>query len=463
MGDSGKGLGVAGSQLDTFGRALIEWFGLLNFWTAVLLAGALVLDRMLTRRARASLRIALYAPIALRIVLPLDWTIGLASGPRLGTLVAPLLQIETASTDPTAGHGASWYALAAVLYAAVAALLALRAIYAHVRLRRALAATRPIVDLRIGVSCPIVQHEDLGPMAVGLLAPRVVLPRRLLVAGDDALACVLRHEAAHLRRGDAWLSAGMQLLTVAAWPVGPLWIAVARVRQLMELACDDAALAGADANERRRYGHTLLDIAEWRFPGTAPLGAGELHFGSTLRARIEALASQHHWSMTAQVLTLFCASTALFIACSGGGSLPAAAERPLDPFFEAHAGRYGYEFKTVTAAEVSQPPAPLSDALLPGLGGRLAPESIENVVRASFGEISACYEQGRRRDPHLKGLITIKCVIGEDGMTKGVSDDGSTLRDQEVLECVVAVFQRLRYGSSHDGNVNVVYPIQLGS
>jgi Zn-dependent protease with chaperone function len=454
MNDLAKDLGLAATELESFGRALVERFGLLNLWTALLLGGALVLDLALSRRMRASLRIALYAPLALRIVLPLDWSLGLTTGPRVATVFAPLLRLEATSAEAPAGHAPAWYALAAVLYSAVATLLAVRAIGARIRLDRALAEARPVSDLHAAVPCPVVEHDHLGPMAVGLLAPLVVIPSRLFVAGEEhALACVLRHEATHLRRRDAWLSAAMQLLAVTAWPVLPLWIAIARVRQLMELACDDAALTGADEIERRRYGHALLDMAEWRLVTTAPFGAGELHFGSTLRARVDALVSQRHWPLGAQAIALSFASIALFIAC--GGSAP----QPATP--SAKTG-YGYEFKTTTVADVSAAAAPPENQLATGPGGQLFPESIENVVRGHFGQLLNCYEQGRRKDPQLKGKVTVKFVIGEDGITKEATDAGSTLPDKDVVNCVVAAFRQRKYRESHGGPVTVVYPVQFG-
>jgi hypothetical protein len=159
-------------------------------------------------------------------------------------------------------------------------------------------------------------------MVVGLIAPTIVVPTRLLDPNASAaLACVLRHEAAHLRRRDAWLSWLMQCALVVAWPVIPLWIATARVRHLMELACDEAALSGATADERRRYGHTLLDIAEQELT-TAPAAA--LSFGSTLRARIEALASQAQWPRAIQT-SLVAMLVATFAACSAISPSPSAA------------------------------------------------------------------------------------------------------------------------------------------
>jgi hypothetical protein len=384
MGDRPFVLGDAARLIDSFGRIIVERFGLLNVWTAALLAGALLFDRALSRRARASLRIALYAPVGLRILLPLDWNVGLAGGPEAATLLAPLLRIGPSSGVEYSAWHPSWYTLAAVMYVAIATLLAVRTIGARVRLARLVAGARRIDAKHPRVPCPIALHDDLGPMVVGLYAPRIVLPRRLLVAGDQhALACVLRHETAHLERRDPWLSAAMQLLAATSWPVAALWIAMARVRQLMELACDEAALAGADATERRRYGHALLDMAEWRSLAIAPFGAGELHFGSTLRARIEAIVSQRHWPLVVQTLALAAASVGLFIAC--GGSAPPAA---------THDDGYGYEFAPDTKEKVNAAAA-LLDSRRTNEDGRMAPERIESKVRGRFDAFSSCYEAGK--------------------------------------------------------------------
>jgi beta-lactamase regulating signal transducer with metallopeptidase domain len=452
---------AAGSRLESFGHLLVERFGLLNFWTAALLGGALVLDRALSRRAQASLRIALYAPVGLRVLLPLDWSARLfPSAPAVDAFfITPPLQLfgTRAAVEASAGHTLSWYALAAVTYVVVAALLAARAVLSRVRLDRALAGTRPVRDAHPGVPCPIVQHDDLGPMAVGVLAPRIVLPDRLLAPGEEhTLACVLRHEAAHLRRRDAWLSTAMQTLAIVAWPVVPLWIAIARVRQLVELACDEAALAGADATERRRYGHALLDLAGWRSLAVAPLGAGELHFGSTLRARIEALASQRHWPMAAQAIALSVAPIVLLFACSRSQPASIVATTSAPASGEDDTG-YGYEFE----ADSTNATSPETDLSRPhAMGDRIPPETVQAIVRGHFPAFKSCYDAGLRRDPKLTGTVTVKCVAGADGVTKEAADEGSTLPDKEVVACVAGEFGKLTYPKG-GGMLTFIYPIQL--
>jgi len=157
-------------------------------------------------------------------------------------------------------------------------------------------------------------------MVIGTIRPRIVLPSVLLSPEQaDAFACVLGHESAHVRRGDPWLMATIQVLTVAFWPVLPLWLAAQRVRVLVEMACDERALDEADAGARRRYGQALIDIAGWRTVTVSALGAGELHFGSGLRARIEALANVRRWPRLVQA-GLVATAVGGFAACSSVGS-----------------------------------------------------------------------------------------------------------------------------------------------
>lgn len=442
-------------MIDRLGTVLAGWLLPVNVWTAVLLACVLLCDRALGRRTRASMRIALYAPVALRALLPLSWSLPVAHVPRMATFL-PLDRLS--GSVPAGASSASWHAALAVSYVAVATALVVRAFVRRRRLARTLATARPAT--LPGAPCPVLIHRKLGPMVVGLLAPRIVLPEAMLDgANDGALACVLKHEAAHLRRGDAWLSAAMELGLVVLWPVAPLWIAAARVRHLVELACDEAALVGADAAERRRYGHVLLDVAEQG--SLAFAGAGPLHFGSTLRARIEAIALQRPWPPAVQA-GLVAAALATFVACSSagpttmpeptGGSRPAAAGVARD--------RYGYAYEGDSPREASKAPlgatTPIRNA-----DGRLAPEVIQQVVRKNFGAFRACYEGGLQRNSKLEGTVTVQYVINPDGTVQGAADDHSTLPSADVVQCVVDGFGRLTYPPPEGGYVTVVYPIQF--
>ena len=440
-------------MVDHIGHALAAWLVPINLWTAALLASAWAVDRAFGHRLRASLRIALYAPIGLRVVLPLSWSIPALRLPSV-PLVLPV-QSLSAGADSAAPHAALAYAALGIAYLAVAASLALRAIVRRHNLARALESAA--ASDAIEAPCAVLRHPLLGPMVVGLVAPRIVLPGGMLDGTNDAaLACVLKHEIAHVRRGDPWLSAAMELLLVMAWPVAPLWIAASRVRHLMELACDEAALSGADATERRRYGHVLLDVAAQR---SFLLSAdGALHFGSTLRARIEAIASQRPWSRTAQ-LSLISAAVVAFAACSSAG--PGAVSQTTGTRSASEASsvdRYGYQFEgdalTKERAANAPPPGDTKNS-----AGRLAPEVIQGVVHQSFGRFRTCYETALKSNAKLEGTVTVAYTIAPDGSVKDVTDRESTMPDKSVVACVVDGFGKLAFPPPTDGYVTVVYPI----
>jgi beta-lactamase regulating signal transducer with metallopeptidase domain len=467
LGLGGDADGALPVPLTSIGQELVHRFTALNVWTALLLSGALAVDRLVGRRARASWRIALYAPVFLRIAIPLDWSLLPANAPQVEMIFAPLLVPAIgAKVEVPQELGTPWYAIAAALYFAIAAILVARLVAAEAKLERALREAKPASDHEPGIEFPILEHPELGPMVVGLWEPRIVVPASLLVAAQkDALARVLRHEGAHLRRRDPWLMMAMHVGTVIAWPILPLWIAAKRVRHLMELACDEAALRGFSDDERRQYGHTLLDLAERHTLGDLPLGTGGLHFGSTLRARIEALAAERHWPLGVQAIVVVGAAIVLVVAC--GGSSTAVARGPANGSAagskDVDAPGYGYEFAPDTVEEMSRAPAPPKDWRPLAERGRLPPEAIEDMVRIHFGGTLACFEIGRRVNPALSGVVTVRFVIQEDGSVRDAADERSTLPNKDVVRCIVADFKKRRFQESHGGEVTVLYPIRLGS
>jgi hypothetical protein len=200
-------------------------------------------------------------------------------------------------------------------------------------------------------------------------------------------------------------------------------------------------------------------MTEARAFALMPLGEGGLHFRSTLRSRIEALAMQRHWPLAAQGFVLCVVSTALFLACGTAAGPPVGSDALS---INGHRISYGYEFAPTSPGVLLNTEAPARST---NDEGRLVPEAIENVARreAVTDAVSACYDAGRRKNADLSGNVNVKVVIGEEGTTKDASDEKSTLPDQDVVQCIIGVFREIRYPASHDGNIAVIFPIQLGS
>lgn len=123
-----------------------------------------------------------------------------------------------------------------------------------------------------------------GPVMTGLVRPVLYLPEGMTLA---RLELALRHEAAHLSRGDLWAKALVRWCCRLHWFDPLCALHAARWSRACEYACDEKAAAGLGEADRRAYGLLLLDAAQSR-----PLPAGAAGLGGSkkeLQARLAAL------------------------------------------------------------------------------------------------------------------------------------------------------------------------------
>lgn len=115
-------------------------------------------------------------------------------------------------------------------------------------------------DLIIDREIPLrVSSAADCPMLAGFIHPTLYLPDERISRTDAAF--IFRHELTHYKHGDLWL----KLLLLAArclhW-FNPLVHLIARFAQEdIEAACDDAVVRGHDGAYRRAYGETILRSA----------------------------------------------------------------------------------------------------------------------------------------------------------------------------------------------------------
>jgi beta-lactamase regulating signal transducer with metallopeptidase domain len=106
-----------------------------------------------------------------------------------------------------------------------------------------------------------------GPLATGLVAPRIVLPHDFRERyGARERRLIVAHEAAHLRRGDVRINAFAALVRCAFWFHPFVHFAYARFRLDQELACD-AIVCARFPEARRCYAGAMLKA---QLAGEAP-------------------------------------------------------------------------------------------------------------------------------------------------------------------------------------------------
>ena len=147
------------------------------------------------------------------------------------------------------------------------------------------------IGRELGIRSPVRLLESSHPSLLvtwGFFRPKVIIPRVARTWSDDRIAVVLRHELAHIRRGDWLIQIGGELLRAIYWFNPLIWIACARLRAESERACDDEVLTSGI--EAPTYATHLVELARLLKSENAPhVPAPAIARSSSLERRVTAM------------------------------------------------------------------------------------------------------------------------------------------------------------------------------
>ena len=271
---------------------------------------AVVLLRVLLKRAPKWVRCVLWALAAVRLVCPVSleshWSLIPDAEPVPQSVVDYQIQLppeETVTVYPDAAETAApdfagtadpnaaipvtteggpvipVAELAAAVWAAGVAALLLYGLVSTLRLRRRVRAVLPLTD---GVW--ICDGID-SPFILGVFRPRIYLPSDM--TGEE-MEYVLAHERSHLKRRDHWWKPIGYLLLAVYWFNPLVWLAYVLLCRDIELACDEKVVKEMDAADKKAYSRALLSrSAPRRMVAACPLAFGEVG----VKARVKSVLS----------------------------------------------------------------------------------------------------------------------------------------------------------------------------
>lgn len=213
------------------------------------------------------------SPASVEIAVPKDIT-SERGAPALSSPAAPGSPVQ-AEKENRATALRTVMRIAPFVWAAGLGVMAIYAAVGHVSVKRRIRAAVPVGD---GV---FASDYVSSPFVYGVFLPKIYVPSSL---SGEKLDHVLLHERSHIARRDNILKPfGFALLSVY-WFAPAVWIAYALFCRDMELACDERAVRDCTPEERKAYSRTLVDLGR---SGKAVL-AGPLAFGKgALRSRIK--------------------------------------------------------------------------------------------------------------------------------------------------------------------------------
>jgi len=270
--------------------------------SSILPIAAVILLRLLLRKAPKALHCMLWTVIALRLICPIlpesaanllpdlpeitadsfcnaserphsspEYGIVTRSDPLEGTVSQPIVIVNHTG----APFSAIWLPLLTAVWLAGMLFLLIYGLETWFRLRQRI---RPSICVGNGVW--ICDHID-SPFILGIFRPRIYLPSSLESRDADH---VLSHERAHLRQKDHIRKPVGYLLLCVYWFNPVMWIGYWLFCQDVELACDEMAVAGMDLQNRKNYSLALLNCS---LPGhmiaACPLAFGELGIKQRIR------------------------------------------------------------------------------------------------------------------------------------------------------------------------------------
>jgi beta-lactamase regulating signal transducer with metallopeptidase domain len=294
--------------------------------SAFLIALLYVADLLIRKKARASVRYALWMLVLVKLVLPpsLALPTGVAywlpnnspsqlmvTEPRATSAVLPTTadtraeaaarQNQSFAQTPAPRPALTWPAILFTGWIAVFAGLAARVAWRFRYVARLLEQTTPAPELfqnltescrrQLGIRRIIPLRfaaTAISPAICGLFRPVIIIPAALpQKLSESELRSVLLHELAHFKRGDLWISHAQILLQIVYWYNPLLWLANATLRRLREQAVDERVLVEL-REEAESYPATLVQVAKLalRRPALSIGLVGILEPGSSLNQRI---------------------------------------------------------------------------------------------------------------------------------------------------------------------------------
>ena len=253
---------------------------------------AVLVLRLISKRAPKWVNVLLWGIVALRLMLPFSVESALSLIPSAETVSPAVVQFDPAPTItsgvniidnavnpslsehfaavPTASVNPLyvWAYLAGWVWLIGLGAMLLYALVSYLRLRR-----------RVSVSLCVRENIYLcdaisSPFILGVVKPHIYLPSGL---DEVQRQNVLAHEQAHLARRDHWWKPlGFALLAVY-WFNPVLWLAYTLLCRDIELACDERVIRTMDESAVKTYSTVLLACSMPRKAViTCPLAFGEI-------------------------------------------------------------------------------------------------------------------------------------------------------------------------------------------
>lgn len=278
---------------------------------------AVILVRLVLRKAPKALRVVMWAFVGIRLLFPFSFESILSLIPSAETVPAdilytdaPMIQsgipalnatvnpIISEALAPNAGDSVNPMqaitGVASYVWSIGMACMVLYTVFSYFRIYRKVREATPLEEIRSSEATALPAGKSRWsahistlpannirlcdhistPFILGVIRPRIYLPSTM---SEQDMGYVIAHEMAHLKRRDHWWKPlGFLLLTVH-WFNPMLWVAYILFCRDIELACDEKVIRELGAESKKSYSDALINCSvPRRMIAACPLAFGEV-------------------------------------------------------------------------------------------------------------------------------------------------------------------------------------------
>lgn len=260
-----------------------SWLVTASLHAAVLTLVIGILRLLLWRILPAKLRYLLWLPVVLVLLVPPVQLGRWSAGPSFTAFVPEVATAAATPAEPPAEGGGDravswpigrWLFFAWLAGALGFAGMGLAGYWRTIRRIRHRSGECPDAIMQLtgelareaGLRNPpeiLLSREVRSPAVTGFLRARLLLPEDFPEGFSEIeTRLILRHELAHIRRGDIFANWVLCLLQALHWFNPVVWFAFGKMRADREAACDARVLEGEGADRRGDYGNALLKLQD---------------------------------------------------------------------------------------------------------------------------------------------------------------------------------------------------------
>lgn len=270
--------------------------------TASYVALAVMLTRLLLKRAPKIFSYILWLAVAVRMVIPNSFTSGFSllafvqpqgksgtnvmeyipsdvemlKNPVLDIGINRLVALPSATPGSSVNPMQVIMAVVCLIWITGAAVLLLYSIIMYIKCWVKLRTATLVKDR-------IYETDQIStPVVFGFLRPIIYIP---IGISEQELPFIIEHELTHIRRGDHLIKPFAFLLLIIHWFNPVMWLSYRLMNKDMEMSCDERVVRSMGEGTKGSYATTLLSLAvsRGRLKVAGPLAFGE----SDVKARIK--------------------------------------------------------------------------------------------------------------------------------------------------------------------------------